>query len=198
MVDQYQSQSSIDALNQALPGGGDALSNLAYTLAMHRSHLQWRSFALLQSPEDLHQLSEVISMPAKAQTDPPRIGFVFSGQGAQWYAMGRELLAYSSFSEELECAAKYLETLGCSWSVTDELLKSEAASNIDNPEHSQTLCTILQVALVNLLRRFGVTPLGDGWAFLGRNRGRIRRRPPVPGVLLESGLLPGSVFCRSG
>ncbi|KAK6860758.1 polyketide synthase [Apiospora arundinis] len=136
MVDQYQSQSSIDALNQALPGGSDALFNLAYTLAMHRSHLQWRSFALLQSPEDLHQLSEVISMPAKAQTDPPRIGFVFSGQGAQWYAMGRELLAYSSFSEELECAAKYLETLGCSWSVTDELLKSEAASCSGQPAAS--------------------------------------------------------------
>ncbi|KAK7983237.1 hypothetical protein PG989_010639 [Apiospora arundinis] len=165
----YQSQSSIDALNQTLPGGGDALSNLAYTLAVHRSHLQWRSFALLQSPKDLHQLSEVISMPAKAHTDPPRIGFVFSGQGAQWYAMGRELLAYSSFSEELECATKYLETLGCSWSVTDELLKSEAASNIDNPEHSQTLCTILQVALVNLLRRFGVAPS----ATVGHSSGEI-------------------------
>lgn len=51
----------------------------------------------------------------------------------------------------------------------DELLKSKEASNIDDPEFSQTLCTVVQVALVDLLRQFKILPA----AVAGHSSGEI-------------------------
>ncbi|KAL2758194.1 hypothetical protein ACRALDRAFT_1040239 [Sodiomyces alcalophilus JCM 7366] len=145
------------------------LANLAYTLDTHRSHLGWRSFALLKSPEDLRDLQPKTSPPVRVKSETPRLGFIFSGQGAQWFAMGRELLAYASYKAELDRAEEYLATLGCQWSPIDELSKTEAESNVDKAEYSQTLCTVVQVALVNLLRKFGVRPS----AVVGHSSGEI-------------------------
>lgn len=89
------------------------LADLAFTLDSHRSRLSWRSFALLDTAEDLLALPSLT--PIKAKADPARIGFVFSGQGAQWYGMGRELLCYQSFKEDLDRAGNVLSGLGCPW-----------------------------------------------------------------------------------
>ncbi|KAK4107386.1 putative polyketide synthase [Canariomyces notabilis] len=148
---------------------GTFLSNLAYTLDSHRSHLPWRSFALLKSPADLRELQSLLSLPVQASPKAPRLGFVFTGQGAQWFAMGRELSSYPSYSADLDRADKYLGSIGCPWSVTDELQRPKESSKIDDPEFSQALCTILQVALVNLLRRFGIRPS----AVAGHSSGEI-------------------------
>ncbi|KAI1436832.1 putative polyketide synthase [Xylaria sp. CBS 124048] len=134
------------------------LSNLAHTLARHRSSLSWRSFALLRSTAELQNLESLMSTPLQVYAEPLHIGFVFTGQGAQWYAMGRELLCYTSFRDDLNRASYFLRSLGCRWSVIDELTKPESASRVDQPELSQTLCTVLQVALVDLLHSFNVKP----------------------------------------
>ena len=97
---------------------GSFLSNLAYTLDSHRSHLPWRSFALLKSSAELKELQNLLSSPVQASPKAPRLGFVFSGQGAQWFAMGRELSSYLSYGAELDRADKYLRSIGCPWSVT--------------------------------------------------------------------------------
>lgn len=92
--------------------------NLAYTLDSHRTHLPWRSYALLRSPSELVKLDSHMSSPVRVDADrSPRVGFVFSGQGAQWAGMGRELLDYSIFREHLETAERFLKDLGCRWSV---------------------------------------------------------------------------------
>ncbi|KAI1383543.1 putative polyketide synthase [Hypoxylon trugodes] len=147
----------------------DFIQNLAYTLDSCRSHLQWRSYALLSSPRHLENLHTRISVPIQVNPQPPRIGFIFTGQGAQWYAMGRELLQYTQFRAELKRAGRYLGNLGCSWSVIEELQRPEEDSKIDAPILSQTLCAVLQIALVNLLRTFGVRPS----SVLGHSSGEI-------------------------
>jgi malonyl CoA-acyl carrier protein transacylase len=53
--------------------------------------------------------------------------------------------------------------------AVDELLKPSEQSNIDKAEISQTLCTILQVGLVNLFHRFGIEPSG----VVGHSSGEI-------------------------
>lgn len=95
------------------------LDDLAYTLNSRRTHLPWRSFALLQSPAMLDQLDSLMSAPCQMKLErPPRVGFVFTGQGAQWFGMGRELLCYPTFKADLLSAEEFLRGLGCGWSVT--------------------------------------------------------------------------------
>ena len=65
---------------------------------------------------------------------------------------------YSVFKNSILDSEEYLYKLGCQWSMMDELLKDKEMSKVDDPEFSQTLCTALQIALVDLLRSFDVTP----------------------------------------
>jgi acyl transferase domain-containing protein len=97
------------------------LDDLAHTLTNHRSHLQWRSFSLARNQNDLSSSRSDMSPPVHVAPGLPRLGFVFTGQGAQWYAMGRELLCYPSFHTELQEAENYLRSIGCSWSIKGKL-----------------------------------------------------------------------------
>ncbi|KAF4543916.1 Beta-ketoacyl synthase [Lasiodiplodia theobromae] len=101
------------------------LRDLAYTLAERRTRFPW-SFAV--AAESVEELNEAISDPSGAArlVNPPNVGFLFTGSGAQ-----------------------------C---VFDELLKSEEESRIDEPYIAQTLCTVIQIALVDLLSSWGITP----------------------------------------
>lgn len=92
------------------------LDNLAHTLNLRRTHLTYKSFAVLKSIEELNDLQSYMSAPIRA-IEKPRIAFIFSGQGAQWAGMGRELLRYPIFRESLEQANAYLKGLGSSWNV---------------------------------------------------------------------------------
>lgn len=50
-----------------------------------------------------------------------------------------------------------------------ELTKKKNLSNVNEPEYSQVLCTVLQIAIVDLLRNFKVTPA----AVVGHSSGEI-------------------------
>ncbi|KAI2464634.1 putative polyketide synthase [Annulohypoxylon bovei var. microspora] len=158
------------------------MANLAFTLDSCRSYLPWRFYAILRSPSELTDLQRLMSVPIQTQSRPLRLGFAFSGQGAQWFAMGRELLCYSSFKEELVRAGNYVQSLGCHWSVIDELCKTEDESNVDQADFGQPLSTILQVAIVNLLRRFEVWPS----AVVGHSSGEIAAAYAAGALTCES------------
>lgn len=65
------------------------MRDLAYTLAERRSRHFHRGFAVSSSKADLG--SAVLTKGTTRET-PPSLGFVFTGQGAQWFAMGKQLL----------------------------------------------------------------------------------------------------------
>lgn len=65
------------------------MRDLAYTLAERRSRHFHRGFAVPSSKADLG--STVLTKGTTRET-PPTLGFVFTGQGAQWSAMGKQLL----------------------------------------------------------------------------------------------------------
>lgn len=97
------------------------LGNLSYTLSNKRSNLPWKSFAVASSISNLREeLQNNLSKPVRSST-APRLSFVFTGQGAQWYAMGRELCAYSVFQASLQKSEQYLHTLGSEWSLIGKL-----------------------------------------------------------------------------
>lgn len=133
------------------------MENLAFTLGVRRSHLPWRSFIVASSFGQLHDMQAKLSMPIRAVTNP-KLGFIFTGQGAQWYAMGRELLSFTVFRDSIQETERHFNGFGCRWSLIDEILRDKAFSNVDQPEFSQPLCTALQIALVDLLRSFEIHP----------------------------------------
>ncbi|KAI1306393.1 polyketide synthase [Xylaria venustula] len=144
------------------------IEDLSYTLAAKRTHHGWRSFALADSYESLQNALSLNSIATRI-VSTPRLAFVFTGQGAQWAAMGRELLHYSAFRRSLYDADKYLSKLNCPWSLIFELLKEKDLSRVNRAEFSQPLCTALQVALVDLLYSWGVFP----YAIAGHSSGEI-------------------------
>ncbi|GKT43550.1 highly reducing polyketide synthase azaB [Colletotrichum spaethianum] len=125
------------------------LRDLSYTLASRRTHHSWRSVSIASSPSQLQKALEGSLTPVKAKPNP-RLAFIFTGQGAQWAAMGIDLLAYRAFQESLLAADRYLNDLGCKWSLTFELSKPKVSSRIDDPEFCQPICTALQVALLGI------------------------------------------------
>lgn len=142
------------------------LDSLAYTLAERRSRMAWRVAVTADSLSELIATLEdpstksLATRPNPAVT--PSLGYVFTGQGAQWHAMGRELTAYETFRKAITAADEYLATLmdaSNRFNVLEELGKSADETRLDEPLFSQTLCTVLQVALVDLLASWSVLPV---------------------------------------
>lgn len=100
----------------------EMMNRLAFTLCCRRSLLEWREAVVAST------LSELSLALANIASDRPRpsgnstIGFVFTGQGAQWFAMGRELLSYPAFSEVMLQADRILSGFGAAWSLLGMLL----------------------------------------------------------------------------
>jgi acyl transferase domain-containing protein len=74
--------------------------------------------------------------------------------------MGMELMSYAAFRNSITEAEEYLKKeLGCEWSLTEELGRPDAESKIQLAKFSQPVCTVLQIALVDLLRTWNIEPV---------------------------------------
>ncbi|KAF2999633.1 t1pks [Neopestalotiopsis sp. 37M] len=154
----------------ASPGSTWTLPNLAYTLSEGRTHFPWRlavqSSSLSALRETLiNELPKPISCPQR-----PKIGFVFTGQGAQWFAMGRELINfYPAFNEALREGGVYMRSLGADWDPIEELGRSASDTKLNYPYLSFPMSVLLQLALVRLLKTWGIVPM----ATTGHSSGEI-------------------------
>ncbi|EEA25741.1 polyketide synthase, putative [Talaromyces marneffei ATCC 18224] len=145
------------------------LDDVAYTLDSRRSSFLWKSYAVVSSSSDLKRITQSVSEGRPSKSLAPRLAFVFTGQGAQWHGMARELLVYPEFLNVVMEAESLYQTLGCAWSVQEELLMNEHEYNINSPHISQALTAIIQIGLVDLLRSFRVKPV----AVVGHSMGEI-------------------------
>lgn len=149
---------------------GDSLDpiNLAHTLNSKKSALTSRAaFSastvahLLRKIEVALDTAETEDRPVSVQwTGTPSILGVFTGQGAQWATMGTQLIssmpiARSILNELDQSLALLPESRRPRWSLIREL-QAETTSRIGDAEISQTLCTAVQIVLVDLLRSAGV------------------------------------------
>ncbi|KAK3937139.1 hypothetical protein QBC46DRAFT_294875 [Diplogelasinospora grovesii] len=157
------------------------LDQLAFTLAARRSHMLWRTFTVVDGTLDGVDPAKKSLLAAKhtrASTETS-LAFVFTGQGAQYAKMGVDLLQYPIFEQTFLQTDNAFRSLGCPWSAIDELHRGD---NINKPEYSQPLCTALQIALVELLRSFGVVP----GAVVGHSSGEIAAAYAVGALSLAS------------
>lgn len=96
----------------------DLMSNIAYTLGQRRSLMQWRVAISTTNSFDLIQALNSGKVTPIREVEQPRIGFVFTGQGAQWNAMGRELYEhYPVFKSTMDSCDSYLASLGAPFSL---------------------------------------------------------------------------------
>lgn len=136
-----------------------AVRDFSYTLASRRSQLPFRSYAVAAS---LGELAAALAdgMPASlhASATAHRLIFVFTGQGAQWPAMGCELLRSSNvFRTSISRSQAILDSLGADWRIED-FLSDPADTRLDQPRFCQPVCSVLQLALVDQLRHWNITP----------------------------------------
>lgn len=100
----------------------DLMSNVAYTLGQRRSLLQWRVAINASSSFDLVQALISGKVKPIRETEPLRIGFIFTGQGAQMAQMGLGLYEhYPVFAATMDSCDSYLLSLGCPFSLISKL-----------------------------------------------------------------------------
>ena len=86
------------------------------------------------------------------------IAFVYSGNGPQWWGMGRELLSENAiFRSEIEAIDAIFAPLA-GWSLIHEMGRTEAESRISLTEIAQPLLFAQQVGLTQILTSAGIRP----------------------------------------
>lgn len=137
-------------------------ASLARSLSDHgRTMHKVRSFLVEKNRNDtLSGLHESLTW-TRSDKSKVRLGFVFTGQGAQSFAMGRQLIEQSPFFRQaLARCDDVLQSLPDrpDWSCVTELLKTKETSRVTQSAFSQPLCTAIQIALVDLLAEWGIEP----------------------------------------
>ena len=133
------------------------LPDLAYTLAERRTHHYNRGYIVAQSTA----LDESAFVFQKKSPETPKVGFVFTGQGAQWSRMGKSLVEnFPTASLLLKHLDDVLQNTPSppSWSLLKELVEPRNPELLRSPEFSQPLVTALQLVLMAILEDWGVTP----------------------------------------
>lgn len=102
------SANDIGSLRNGIQSLGDHLMNprvkvglpdLAYTLSERRTKFWHRAFITTQTTE-IAEMSDKWAV-SKKSPQHPTVGFVFTGQGAQWPQMGKDLLRFFPWTRKI-------------------------------------------------------------------------------------------------
>ena len=179
-----------------------ALRDLAGTLGFNRSHLTYRAAIAADSRNQLISRLRGLAGPEREDEDgvsaeqlagvvtgqavqEPKLMFVFTGQGGQWWAMGRELLDKDPLFRETveEFDAVFAKLAG--WSVVEELRRPERNSRIHATRITQPAIFAVQIGLLARLRAWGVEPEG----VLGHSFGEVAAAYATGALSLRDGQL---------
>lgn len=171
-------------LAQALQTDGADVGHVAAALARRRSRFEFR---LAQVGKSATEIATALAQYASSGNVAERgyagrvaegkvvsAAFVFTGQGAQWHAMGRDLLENDPIARATvdEIGAE-LERLG--WlrdersTLRKELLRDKASSRMSETRIAQPCIFALEVAITRVLAARGVFPV----AVVGHSIGEL-------------------------
>ncbi|RDW61769.1 uncharacterized protein DSM5745_10441 [Aspergillus mulundensis] len=150
-----------------------SMRDLAWSLHSRRSRFptvaavsgttRERLLESLRAKLDPSEAAKSASQPQQiSRVKEPKILGVFTGQGAQWATMGRELWQHSpKVREIIKSLDDALQSLPSGdrpdWTLSAELMADAADSRIASAEVSQPMCTAVQLVLLQLLHAAGVS-----------------------------------------
>ncbi|KAK8068274.1 Compactin diketide synthase [Apiospora saccharicola] len=137
--------------------------NICYTLGSRRTNFPQRIAVTADSLVSLRgqllsMLGNADNIQVEKKQENPAVGYIFTGQGAQYFQMATRLRRYAVFRQAILDAEATLRRLGAPWSLSAELAAPERLSRVDSVEIAQPACTAVQIALTLLLRSWGLTP----------------------------------------
>ncbi len=94
----------------------------------------------------------------KAAAENPKIAFIFSGQGPQWWGMGRQLVEQEPVFHSAIKKCDELFSRHSDWSLWEELMAEESRSKINETHLTQPALFSIQVGLAELWRSWGIEP----------------------------------------
>jgi acyl transferase domain-containing protein/NADPH:quinone reductase-like Zn-dependent oxidoreductase/NAD(P)-dependent dehydrogenase (short-subunit alcohol dehydrogenase family)/SAM-dependent methyltransferase/acyl carrier protein len=160
-------------------GNSPILPDLVYTLGARRNHHPYRLTLVAQSIGEViqelsaytadQQGSKVHLAFAPSPTHPPRVAFVMSGQGPQWWGMGQELVQREPvFQQSIERCHVAMRPWA-RFSLMEELARTEETSQMHRTEIAQPAIFAMQVALADLWKSWGIQPI----ALVGHSVGEV-------------------------
>ncbi|MDZ7309036.1 MAG: acyltransferase domain-containing protein, partial [candidate division KSB1 bacterium] len=169
----------VESYCRFLPGASCTPADLAYTAGVRRTHHEHRLAIVGRSlPEMAQKLAAfaageedtgVLAARRKPGDRQPPLAFVFSGQGPNWFGVGRQLLAHEPvFRASMEACDALLRQLA-GWSLLEELQRAEADSRLEEAEIAQPAFCAMQISLAALWQSWGIVPE----AVIGHSVGEI-------------------------
>jgi acyl transferase domain-containing protein/NADPH:quinone reductase-like Zn-dependent oxidoreductase/SAM-dependent methyltransferase/acyl carrier protein len=160
-------------------GSSPVLPDLAYTLGVRRNHHPHRLTLVARSiGEVIKELNGHVAHQQDCRartgftarrTSPPRVAFVMSGQGPQWWGMGRELIQHEDVFRQIVERCDALMRPWARFSLIEELARPEEGSQLHRTEIAQPAIFAMQVALAELWKSWGVQPA----ALIGHSVGEV-------------------------
>ncbi len=176
-----------------------SLEDICYSSAVRRTHHNNRLTVVggtkkemadhLQKYLDGETLNEISE--GKGNESRDKIAFVFSGQGPQWWAMGRQLLENESLFRETMHKLDALLGKHADWSLIGELTRDEKTSRISETNIAQPAIFAIQIALFEMWKSLGIQPSG----VVGHSIGEVPAAYASGALTLEQAVL--LIFHRS-
>ena len=177
----------------------ERLADLCYTANAGRAHFNWRTAIVAGSMSEIREkLRSGDSIRLKAEAgSPPKIAFLFTGQGSQFAGMGRELYdTQPTFRRALDQCGElmkdlldrplveviYPEVKGAN--ETDGAVDAIHGINVDQTAYTQPALFAIEYALCILWKSWGIEP----GAVLGHSVGEYVAACVAGVFSLEDGL----------
>lgn len=173
-------------------GGAANLDDVCYTAAARRTHHAHRLALAFRSRSELADGlgafldgAERLGVRAgKTRRRPPKVAFVFSGQGVQWAGMSRELLAQEPVFRAAVEACDALLRARSRGSIIDELAAPPERSRLAHTEIAQTAIFAVQIGIVAVLAAWGLKPA----AVVGHSLGEVAAAYTAGALTLEQAM----------
>jgi acyl transferase domain-containing protein/NADPH:quinone reductase-like Zn-dependent oxidoreductase/SAM-dependent methyltransferase/NADP-dependent 3-hydroxy acid dehydrogenase YdfG/acyl carrier protein len=169
------------------------LRDISYSAGVRRTHHDHRLAVVTNSVTDLLEHLNAFDRNEprpgmitgrRSSGRRPKLAFVFSGMGPQWWGMGRQLLAEAPvFRNEIEaCDTLFQREAG--WSLLEQMSGTSGDSRMDQAEVAQPANFALQMALTALWRSWGI----EADAIVGHSAGEVAGACAAGILSLEDGV----------